>query len=100
MLMHNGKSVGEVVDRQYITIRQQQHFFKIFQGFGISVDVIRKIRGMVDDVVFLYHGKKGVKKYVISFGDFMVNAKHYVDGSSGKDDPQLVCPIGVMSCDD
>jgi len=57
-VIHNGKTVGLItVDNIYVTHRNKPdiHFWRKYQGFGISTDIIEK-HPEIRLIVIVYHG--------------------------------------------
>ena len=58
-----GKQVGSVNGGVYYTHRTPATFFRKFQGFGLSEEIIRQLEGMgVKDVTIVYKNKEGKKR--------------------------------------
>ena len=87
---HNGVFLGRVVSKKtYISDRiWKEHFFRIYNGFGISVDKIKTDLHEVDEIQF--HTDKG--KFKISMDDFLAYAE-----PSNFADNQLICNIDKMT---
>ena len=51
--------VGEIRENTYITYRKPEHFFKLFQGFGISTSVLEELICQdISDIVIVYLGEE------------------------------------------
>lgn len=56
----DGVLTGIVRGAKYITFRDKEHFFKKHRGFGLSADVIRRLKRLkVRKVIIIYSGAKG-----------------------------------------
>lgn len=61
---HRGKIVGRVEEDVYIAFKKPNHFFKKYGGFGISVEVLNRLKNMgIKKVRIVYEGVKGIKVY-------------------------------------
>jgi len=72
----NGKKVGEIhnIDGRiiYLTQRKPNHYFRVYQGFGLSVEIIWDIhREGVTEVVIKYKGKLGEKNLKSKLEDWI-----------------------------
>lgn len=78
-----GKCVGVINDSgDYVTHRNKKHFFKKFSGFGLSFDVINKLKkNNCNKVVILYEtiDFKTIK-YVSNLIDWYEKSQLYKDG--------------------
>jgi hypothetical protein len=85
---------GIIEGERFIKRVGPQHFFVKFQGFGISLDIIRelKLRG-IKTVFFRYEGKR-LHTYVIGLEDFLQYGQEFYFTA---DDLQVVCPVKKMS---
>lgn len=58
------KRIGYVKDSVYITERTPMHFFRVFQGFGISLSVIDDlIKNNIEKIEIIYLSPNGTKRY-------------------------------------
>lgn len=78
----DGKGVGEErrYDGQKVFEKKctPEHYFKIFQGFGIAEEVIKKlIERDIDFIRIHYFGKKGRKVYVTTPLEWLEKGKHH-----------------------
>jgi hypothetical protein len=93
----NGRVLGKLEGRTYVTPRTVAHFFRKFQGFGLSEDVVEELMALgVDWVIFDYVGKEGNKAYRVRLMDVVRFAERWVDDSWGRPDRQLITPISKM----
>lgn len=93
----NGRVLGEIIERTYLTPRSPAHFFVKFNGFGISTDTLNLLyeRG-VKFLVFDYNGAQQ-KYYRITLLNFLRHGEEWTDNSWGKPDKQLICSIERMN---
>lgn len=77
----------------YITHRRPEHFFKKFQGFGISIteiDVCKQEN--VYWLLFIYHNAKGEEKpYRIKLSE-----TQYLETYTYEGDEQIIIPVKAM----
>lgn len=93
----NGRLLGEVVGKTYITPRTVNHFFKKFSGFGISQEVIEELMVLkVKWIIFEYSGKEGKSMFRVSMEDFVNGGTLWYDDSWGKPDAQFILPVKEM----
>jgi len=86
---HNGAILGRVVSKKiYISDRVwKKHFFRLYNGFGISEDKLKTDLKDVDEIQF--NTDKG--KFRISMEDFL-----YYGELSVFADRQIICNINKM----
>lgn len=71
------KKVGELRDGIYYTPRKKEHFMIIFQGFGISEDILKILKRMgCIGVCIIYNGEKR-EKYVCDLKEFINSKKSF-----------------------
>jgi hypothetical protein len=93
----NGRLLGEIVGKTYITPRTVNHFFKKFSGFGISMEVVDELLVLgTQFVIFDYFGKEGRVMYRTRLTDIIRDGVIWVDESWGKPDRQLIYPAKEM----
>lgn len=93
----NGKKIGEISEKTFITWRKSEHYFKKYQGFAISTSVINTLlKSSVNRLVIHYTGVKYDEMFIVSLDDFIEYGKEYLDTSMGFDDYQVVCPCTYM----
>lgn len=77
----HGKTVGKVIEDGgwvYVTHRHPHHYFRKFQGFGISEEILERLIKMnVGEIRVVYHGKKGEKVLVTRPYKFLVHGEPY-----------------------
>lgn len=93
-IFHNGKIIGIVEGRWFITKRKPEHFMKVYQGFGISKSVLNELKGHgVTDVRIIYEGKTGMRVFECQLSAFMnSDLIHVFEGS----DKQKFVPVRCM----
>jgi hypothetical protein len=93
----NGRVLGEVISESYFTSRSVNHFFKKFNGFGLSDDVVAELYELgVRYVVIEYHGRKGFERFTSRLGDWVREGVSWSDDSWGRSDDQLILSIDFM----
>lgn len=74
----NGKMVGFVREGVYYTQRTPRHFMVKFQGFGISQDILNKLKEMgVTDVCLMYYGKTKTLEMIVPLEKYLNSEKIY-----------------------
>lgn len=77
---------------RYVTNRSSEHFFKKYQGFGISVSEISICKqNHVNEIVIWYHGKKENIIYSIE-----LEMVEYCEIYDNNGDEQYIIPINKM----
>jgi hypothetical protein len=79
----DGKLIGEIRPDGlvYVTHRWPQHYFRKFQGFGISKDVINYLnRAGVKKIVVCYHSEKP-QTWQTGIAHFLSKANTYINGN-------------------
>lgn len=98
--------VGDIkmVKVYYTKRREQDHFFRKFQGYGISAEVMRReilSRGVRLIIFEIVTKEKAREFYVVTPEGFIENAEHWIDMSAsygpGGSDKQFICPLRKMS---
>ena len=73
-----GQNVGYINNKIYYSNRNEKHFMKKYQGFGISVSIIKQLlEAGCEDVFITYKGKK-ITKYKCSLKQFIDSNKTHV----------------------
>ena len=110
-----GKIVGHIAKYKnrvvYVTYRNPEHFFRKYEGFGISEAILRKLKDMnIKFILILYKDETGVVRHLLSRVDdwfehghryrFLVERKvHVIVGKTKPifyEDFQRVLPIAYM----
>ena len=76
------KFVGLIkTDRTYVTIRNKNHFFRKYNGFGISSSVLSELRRYdVKLIKIIYNKIDGTDElYIVTIDDFYNNSLYYKD---------------------
>jgi len=72
--------VGHIIGNKFVTERRPEHYFRIFQGFGISKEILeRLIASKVIVIELVYHGKTGNKILHSSPQYWLMNGKSFVN---------------------
>lgn len=85
--------VGDRGSDRYVTHRQPEHFFRIFQGFAISKVILDELqREEIQNILIIYHNKKQEQiVYKSKLFDWLKYGQHFDNKlDSGELDPQLV----------
>jgi hypothetical protein len=86
-----GKEAGWIntKTRTYYSQRTPEHFMRMYQGFGISEEILSQLIDRVDEVCIIYLGKKRKYYYTCKLSQFLKSDKIY-DNTEGKGipDPQ------------
>ena len=80
-------NVGEVRDNYYISHRRPEHFFRVYQGYGISENIVKDLVAKgVEYVLIIYHGIKGVRYLLSKINQWTESEKKY---KNKEDDMQV-----------
>lgn len=89
--------VGQIIDDTYFTRRKQEHYFRIFQGFGLSVSVYNElIAEGVKKVIIRYHGTEVEKKLVSDLNKWKSSTLWENQLVNSQIDPQYILPEKEM----
>ena len=98
-ISHLGKVVGFIVElngtnlRYYQSFRTKAHFMILFQGLGISVEVLEHLKmANVNDIRLIYTGTKGVIIYKSTLDQWFKSTKTWNDNG----DEQKFLSTGEM----
>lgn len=90
-----GRKAGRVLGKVFVTDRKPQHFMRMYQGFGISDQVLQSLKASgVEQVHINYKGKTGDKKFVCPLKTFLYSRLQYIFQGN---DLQLFVPIKEMT---
>jgi hypothetical protein len=97
----NKTVVGTIEGRIYYTTRTTEHFFRIFEGFGLSIAVYNQLVEHGVKKVLITYCSHGVKKYLLTnLNDWFSYGGYYTNLISvNKElvvDPQFALPISEM----
>jgi len=92
--------VGRVLSNgtTYVTRRRREHYFKKFNGFGISRNVLEKLKSIgVEEVVIIYENRDGTEALLRSdLSSWFSGGISWIDKRNGKEDLQIVLPVIQM----
>jgi len=92
LVEHNSILVGHIIRGKYRTVRRPEHFFKKFQGFGISESVLSALeKAGVEDILLIYQGKRGDQLYKQKVAEYRDPLKSKAYTYQG--DKQRILPI-------
>lgn len=90
-----GKLIGKVHGNTFFTTRsERKHFFHIFQGYGISEEVLDSLPDTTEYVVFVVHEKEGIWNYKIKREYVKSKGKEWIDATSH--DKQFIVALEDM----
>jgi hypothetical protein len=74
-----------------------QHFMRKYQGFGISISELEKMKQeTIKYVLIRYHGKKGLQLFLSTTEQWIQSPLEHIDQSNGYNDPQKFVPLKEM----
>ena len=75
--------------KTYLCHKKPEHFMRIFQGYGISDDILKRLSELgCETILITYNGANGVKILKSDIAKWLESKKKFVDKSMGKQDPQ------------
>jgi len=84
-IMHRGRKVGFIQGRRFIHPKTPEHFFRIFQGFGISTTVLSQVEDVADYWVVKYiDAQEQLNYYILPMAEVRTLAQRYTDTSAGR----------------
>lgn len=94
----NGILVGRVRGNTYITRRRYEHYFRKFNGFGISTEVLRWLnRHDISKILIIYVNEDGSEALLRSdLSQWLSSSIEWIDYSNGFEDPQQVLSVLEM----
>ncbi|HDM60404.1 MAG TPA: hypothetical protein ENF96_01975 [Archaeoglobus veneficus] len=102
-VIYKGRLVGYIVDRGnekvFVTVRVfNEHFFRIYEGYGISAPVLALLRAnRVNKVVIIEKLENGERLLVSRLEDWFEKGFRYTfEFPDGSKDPQRVLPVCEM----
>ena len=96
---HLNKTIGYVNEtNQFISRRTKEHFFVKYKGFGLSLNIITKLRNMyVNEVIILFvRGDGTTSKYKTHIINFL---KHGITHINLEHDYQKILPLTYFESD-
>lgn len=80
IILFRGKPVGEVVGDTYKVIKKPEHFMRIFQGFGMSMEVLEQLIKLgISKIEITYLGTNGNIIYNQTVKDYLDSDMERVD---------------------
>jgi hypothetical protein len=72
------KEFGEIIGQVYVSYRKPNHYFRMFQGFGISTKILNQLNLEGVKIVKIIY--KGVKEmvYKVPLSDYLNSNKKFV----------------------
>lgn len=94
-MVFKGKRIGEIRNKTFLTHRGPEHFFRKFNGFGMSEEVYKLLlKQGVYEVVIVYKDEyRRVTQYHCFLPDFEYDGIVYLDQG---EDKQFVLSIDKM----
>jgi hypothetical protein len=86
-----GKEAGwfDTVTKVYSSQRRPEHYMRMYQGFGISEDILEQLTNLGGEkVCLIYTGKKHKYHYTCELSQFLKSDKIYMNIENGFKDPQ------------
>lgn len=75
-----GKVIGHIDSGIYHTVRNPEHYFRKYHGFGISCyAIIELLRRNINKIIITYNGIGGQVVYRSSVEDFLRKGSRYVN---------------------
>jgi|PlaIllAssembly_1097288.scaffolds.fasta_scaffold00014_15 hypothetical protein len=73
------RHLGEVIGNTYYTHRNKYHFFRKYNGFGISDDILNELKELgVIWIVIVYNGIEGERKFRFKLKQYLESYKVYL----------------------
>lgn len=92
--MVNKIFVGRIDGEIFETSRKEEHYFRKFEGFGISNNVLKKVLEEGCEIIkIIYTTKQGKKIYHCPIGMFVYSLIEWKDNTLGEIDMQKIVPI-------
>lgn len=82
--------------KTYYSNRTPQHFMRMYQGFGISEEILEQLIDKVELICIIYTGKKNKYHYTCKLSQFLKSDKIYNNNEEGVSDPQRFVSIKDM----
>ena len=85
----NIRNAGKVENNIFYTARKPNHYFKMFQGFGISESVLKILKeNNINNIIIEYFGVKGIKRYKTNTNKFLESNKEFIFNINMENDKQ------------
>lgn len=92
----DGRVVGQVVGSSYITERTPEHYFRMFDGFGLDYTILKKLAAYgVRHIIIFYKDKDKTTKYASPVDIWFLHGKIY----RWMDVDQVILPVKFMEKD-
>lgn len=87
-----GKTVGHTEGKTYVTIRRPEHFFRKYNGFGMSTQLLKILKNHGVAWIWVRYEKTdgSTSNYLAALEDFYAHGIPYTDRSV---DTQLILPL-------
>ena len=103
IVIYKGRVMGYIIDRKdykvYLTRRRfDEHYFRIYDGYGISASILAILRkNDVDKVVIIEETDEGEKLLISNLEDWFEKGFDYTfEFPDGTKDPQRVLSVANM----
>jgi len=103
IVIYRGRVMGYIIDRKdykvYLTRRRfDEHYFRIYDGYGISASILAILRkNGVDKVVIIEETDEGEKLLISNLEDWFEKGFDYTfEFPDGTKDPQRVLSVANM----
>jgi len=96
---YDGKGIGILRDDGiFVTERKPIHFFRKYQGFGLSEEVMEGLdKRNCKKIIFIYtNAKEEVTKFLATLEQFKTSLNCWTDTSMGVEDPQKFVSVADM----
>lgn len=78
-----GKLVGYTTEDTYIVHKKPEHFMRIYQGFGISVEVLNQLISQgIKYIKMIYAGAKSQITYLFPIEAYIKSTLDWTDGEN------------------
>jgi hypothetical protein len=92
------KNIGHTGNKKiYVTYKNKDHYFRIFQGFGLSEAVIKLLKEKdIELIQIIYDGTKKRTKYLSALRQWEETLNEFTNKEGEQEDPQKVLPVKEM----
>jgi hypothetical protein len=92
-----GTFIGTIIKDTYYTSRRPEHFMRIFQGFGVSLNVLKYLKNHnIKFIIIKYVGKTGDITYSTSVQRFIDSIKDFTFTQGEIEDKQKFLSTNEM----